>query len=126
MIHHTILRIKSSSMIQMVPNFKTLLKTRGLESQNSADLVSPLPCSKVFPDANPHEVDAQFFEFSKKTEDGPSREGTLSKTFPEIPVGFRVSNGNPESWPSIPLGLGISKGWLGTCDVPELLAVSRS
>ena len=48
------------------------------------------------------------------------------QTFPEVPLVFRVSNGNPGSRQSIPLGLGIIKGWLGTWDAPELLAVSRS
>ena len=44
-------------------------------------------------------------------------------TFPEVPMEFRVSSGNPESRPSIPLGLGTFNGWLGTWDAPELLAV---
>ena len=36
------------------------------------------------------------------------------QTFPEELSVFRVSSGNPESRPSIPLGLGIIKGCLGT------------
>ena len=69
--------------------------------------------------------DTKFSEFSKKAED-PSRASRLSKTFHEVHVVFRVSSGNPESWLSIPLGLGTVKGWLGTWDAPELLAVSGS
>ena len=88
-----------------------------------------LPCSIIFPvlpDPNPQEDDAKFFAFSKKAEDGPSPAGRLSKTFPEIPMEFRVSSGKQESWLSRPLGLGILKGWLETWDDQELLAVSGS
>ena len=38
---------------------------------------------------------------------------------------FRVSSGNPESRLSIPLGLGIIKGGLGTWDAPELRTLSQ-
>ena len=74
--------------------------------------LTPLQCSLEFPDATPQEDDAKFFEFSKRAEDGPSRVSKLSKTFPELPTKFRVSSSNPESRLSIPLGLGIFKGWL--------------
>ena len=47
----------------------------------------------------------------------------LSKTFPEVPIVFRVSSGNPESRLRISLRLGIINGWLGTWDAQELLAV---
>ena len=50
----------------------------------------------------------------------------LKKTYPEVPMKFRLSGGNPESRLLISLGLGIVKGSLGTWDAPELLAVSRS
>ena len=60
----------------------------------------------VLPGPNSQEDDAKFREFSKRAEDGPSRAGRLSKTFPEVPTEFRVSCGNPESRPSIPLVLG--------------------
>ena len=56
----------------------------------------------------------QFSAFSKRTEDGASRASRLSKTFPEVPMEFLVSNGNPESQRGEVLGLGILKGWLGT------------
>ena len=51
---------------------------------------------------------------------------SFPKTFPEVPMEFRVPSGNPESRLMIPLGLGISKGWLGTWDAPELLSVTGS
>ena len=47
----------------------------------------------------------------------------FQKKFPEVPIVFRVSSGNPESRLSVPLGLGTFQGWLGTWDAPELLAV---
>ena len=101
----------------------------GLVLTNSAALVSPSPCSQIFlvlPGPNPQEDVAKFHEFSKRAEGGPSRAGRLSKTFPEVPIEFRVSSGNPESRLSIPVGLGIFMGWLGTWDAPELLAVCAS
>ena len=48
------------------------------------------------------------------------------KTFLEVPMVRRGSSANPESRQGIPLGLEIVKGWLGTWDAPELLAVSGS
>ena len=66
----------------------------------------------VFPDPCQHEDDAKFFEFSKKAEDGPSQASRLSKTFPKVPIDFRVSSDNPESRLRIPLGLEIFEGWL--------------
>ena len=65
------------------------------------------------------EDDAKFFGFSKKAEDGPSRVGGLSKTFPEVPIEFRVSGSKQESrliWKKtmpgliIPRGLGMLEG----------------
>ena len=50
----------------------------------------------------------------------------FSKTIPEVLLIFRVSRGNPESRPRISLGIGMIKGWLGTWDARELLAVSGS
>ena len=68
----------------------------------------------------------KFFEFSKRAEGRTPRARSRSKKFPEVPITFRVSRGNPESRLSIRLGLGIIKGWLGTWVAPELLAVSGS
>ena len=84
-IHHTIPRISFSSMIQSV-----------IEELCGYRLTS-LPRSMIIPilpDPNPQEDDAKFFKFSKKSEYGPSRAGRLSKTFPEVPITFRVSGGN--------------------------------
>ena len=53
-------------------------------------------------------------------------QGGFSKTLPDVPTIFRVSRGSPESRRRISLGLGMVKGWLGTWDAPELLAVSAS
>ena len=50
----------------------------------------------------------------------------FQKTFPGVRTVFRVSSGDPESRPSTVLGLGTFKGWLGTWDALELLAVSGS
>ena len=50
----------------------------------------------------------------------------FQKKFPEVPIEFSVSRGNPESGLRTSLGLGMIKGWPGTWDAPELLAVSRS
>ena len=91
--------------------------------------LTPLLCSMIFPvlpGPNPQEDDAKFCEFSKRAEDGPSRASRLSTTFPEVPIVRRVSSVNPESRQGSPLGLEIVKGWLGTWDAPELLAVSGS
>ena len=63
----------------------------------------------VLPDPNPEEDDAKFFGFSKKAEDGPSQTGRLSKPFPEVPIVFRGSCGNPESHQSFVVVLGIVK-----------------
>ena len=63
------------------------------------------------------EDDAKFSEFSKRAENGPSPAGkNVSWSTRSIPV----SSGNLESRLSIPLGLGICKGWLGTWRAPEL------
>ena len=78
--------------------------------------LTPVLCYTVFPDPNPQEDDTKFREFSKRAKDGPSRAGRLSKTFPEVPIEFSVSSGNPESRQNLPLGLGIFKGWLGMWD----------
>ena len=51
------------------------------------------------------EDDAKLREFSKRAEDGPSRAGRLSKTYPEVPTVFR-SCGSPESRQGIVLGFG--------------------
>ena len=37
------------------------------------------------------------FKFSKRADCSPSRTGSRSKTFPDVPIIFRVSCGNPES-----------------------------
>ena len=81
------------------PKFNDRDQNVGLALKNSADLVSI-----EFPGPNPQEDDDKFFELSKNGEDSPSRLGTLSKTFPEVPLEFRVSSGNPESRLSIPSG----------------------
>ena len=83
----------------------------------------------VFPEMSglhPREDDAKFFESSRRAEGSPPRAKSRSKTFPEGPIMFRVSCGNPESRQGIVLGLGIVKGSLGTWVAPELLAVSGS
>ena len=64
----------------------------------------------VFPSVsglNSSEEDAKFIEFTKIAEGGPSRAGSRSKTFPEVPTIFRVSCRNPESRLRISLGLGM-------------------
>ena len=82
--------------------------------KNSAGLVSHLfHVSMIFPDVNPQEDDARFRQFSKRAEDGPSRAGRLSKTFPEVPIEFRVSSGNPASRLGIPLGIRNLQGSAG-------------
>ena len=68
--------------------------------------LNPSPCFTALPDLNPQEDDANFFGFSK-AEDGPSQAGRLSKTFPEVPIEFRVLCGTQESRPFVPQGLGI-------------------
>ena len=66
----------------------------------------------VLPGLNPQRDDAKFLGFSKDAEDGPSRAGGTSEKFPEVPIEFCVFCGKPESWLSIPLGLGFSTvGW---------------
>ena len=64
------------------------------------------------------------WQFQVMTEISFLEEVKFQKTVPEIPILFRESSGNPESRLSIPLGLGILEGWLGTWDAPEVLAVS--
>ena len=102
----------------------------GLELPNSAALVLPLfHVLQKFPGVpspNKQEDGAQFREFAKRAEDGLSRASRLSKTFPEVPIVFRVSSDKPASRLRISLGLGRIKGWLGTWDAPELLTVSGS
>ena len=49
-----------------------------------------------------------------------------SKEFPEVPIEFRIPCGNTESRLLISLSLRILRGWMGTQDIPELLAVSGS
>ena len=62
----------------------------------------------VLPGPNPQEYDAKFSEFLNRAEDDPSRAGRLSKTFPDVPIIFRVSCGNPESRQGMVLGLGMA------------------
>ena len=94
--------------------FQDLDKKRGVCIDDlCGSRLTPLPCSIIFPvlpGANPQEDDAKYCEFSKRTEDGPSRSGRLLKKFPEVPIVFRVSCGSPESRLGIPLGLEIVKG----------------
>ena len=78
----------------------------------------------MLPGPNRQEDDAKFGDFLKRADGGPSRAGRVSKTFPEVPIVFRVSSGNPESRLSIPLGVGISRvGWesgmLHSCSVSQ-------
>ena len=54
---------------------------------------------------NFREGDDKFFELSKVVKVCPSRAGSRSKTFPEVPTIFRVSYDNPESRQSMVLGL---------------------
>ena len=99
----------------------------GLVLKNSEALVPPLfhvPWDFLIPIRK--KMMPKFREFSKRAEDGPSRAGSHSKTFPEVPTIFRVSSGNPESRLRISLGLGFIEGSLGTWNTPELLAVSGS
>ena len=63
--------------------------------------------------------DAKFFESSKIDEDGPSRAGRPLKTFPEVPILFRVSRGKSESRLH-------TNDQRETWDIPELLTVSGS
>ena len=69
----------------------------------------------------------KFCEFSKRAEDGPSRAGGLTKTFPEFTHMFSVyraaiqNRGQAFLWDS-----DIIKGWLGMWDALEQLAVSGS
>ena len=89
----------------------------GLVLTNSAALVSLLfrvPFYYLLSDPNRQEDDAKFRELSKRAEDGSRPAGGLSKTFPEVPKEFRVSGCKQQSRPSMPLGLGTVKGWLGT------------
>ena len=77
----------------------------------------------VLPDLNSQEDDVKFLGSLKNDGDGPSGPGVSSETFPEVPIEFRLWCGKPQSRLSIPLGLGILEGSLGTWDTPELLAV---
>ena len=118
-IHHTIARISSFSLTCGVQGCDALV----------GSCLTSLPCFIIFAAAacpNPQEDDAKFREFSKRAEDGPSRAGRLTKTCPVVPNEFRVAGCKQDSRLIIPLGLGIIKGWLGTWDAPELLAVSGS
>ena len=79
-IHHTIVRIWSSSMIQRVQGALALMKTGGRCSRTLR--TSSHSSSMLFTDVNPQEDDANFREFSKIAEDGPSRASRFSNTFP--------------------------------------------
>ena len=64
----------------------------------------------VLPELNSQEDDAKILGFSKSAEDGPSLAGRTSKTFPEVPIEFRVFCGKRESLLIVPLELGILEG----------------
>ena len=125
-IHHTIVRIKFLQYDLMGSRLQCLINTRGGIDELCGSRLTPPQCSTIFPavpDPNPQEDDAEFREISKRAVDGPSRASRPSKTFRQTPIVFRVLSGNPESRLSLPLGLGMIKGWLRTWDAPELLAV---
>ena len=108
-IHHTILIMSPSSMIQRVQGSKTLIRTWSRYCRTLRISSHPFPMFHP----NPQEDYAKFFEFSKKAEDGPSRAGRLSKTSPEVPMEFHVSSGNPESrWDSDSSRVGWERGML--------------
>ena len=96
-IDHSTVRISSTSAIilqllfgrvaQVSTNFAVLVSFQSPVSLNF--LQHQVPIFK--------EEDAKFFESSKIVEVRPSRAGSRSKTFPEVPTIFRVSCGNPES-----------------------------
>ena len=74
----------------------------------------------------PQNEEAWLLKLLKIAEEDPSWAAGFLETFPELPVVSRVVVGDPESRPCFSLQLGAITGWLGTCDTPELLAVSGS
>ena len=78
--------------------------------------LTPSPCSMIVPVLlylNPQEDDAKFLGFSHSAEDGPSRAGRFSKTFPEVPIEFHVPGGKEESRLFIPGGTRNTHGLIG-------------
>ena len=90
--HRTILTISSSSTTHRIPGIKTPRISWSRFVELCGSRLSPSPCLM----ANP----------GKDSE----RAGGFSKTFPGVPIDIRVWCGNPESWVSTPLGLGILRG----------------
>ena len=60
----------------------------------------------VLPDLNSQGDDVKVLGILENDGDGPSGAGGSSKTYPEVPIEFRVLCGNPESRLIVPLGLG--------------------
>ena len=106
MIRHTTVRISSTSMANVSPP----LWKCGTSIDEFCGCPFQLLCISCMSGLNPREDDAKFFELWKRAEGGPSRAGSRSKTFPEVPIIFHVSCGNPESRQGIVLGLGKVKG----------------
>ena len=64
----------------------------------------------VLPDVYSKGDDVKFLGVFRNDADSLSGAGRFSKTFPDVPIKFRVLCSKPESRLVIPLGLGILEG----------------
>ena len=123
-VHHTTLRISSSSSIQKAWEALQNERVDTEEPCGSRLTASPtiLPVSHGL---HSQGDDVKLLGILKNDGDGPSGASRSSKTFPEVSNEILLC-GKQESRPIIPLKLRILEGWLGTWDIPELLGASGS
>ena len=135
-IHHTIARISSSNMIYGVQGCNALIQTRSWYcrtlrlSSHSSSMFHNISCITwsqsalaflLFQTMMPNSLN-----FRREPKVVLLDQAVVQKTFPEVPIVFRLSSGNPESRLRISLALGIINDWLGTWVAPELLPDSGS
>ena len=127
-IHQTIMRTSSSTMIQGVQGSNTLIKSGvGVDSVALVATLFHVPyhfldnLDPIHKKMMPNSVNSR-----KELRMVLLEQVGFQKRFLKYPQFSRASSGKPESRLSIPLELGIIKGWLGTWDAPDLFAVSGS
>ena len=127
-IDHAIMRVNSSSMTQRGSKCQYLdCWNVVLVLTNSAALVSHLSTFHDISSSNWSQSARRWCQIPWILEEswGWSFSGRPSKTFPEIHIVCRVPSGNPESCLSIPMGLGIFKGWLGCSNAARCLRIVK-
>ena len=122
-IHHTIVRISSTNVVQHTTS-SLEVRWRNWRLQRFSFHFTISFSWRV--DSIRSEFLWGWCQILWIAEDNPSWARGRSKTFPVIPLPFCVSRDNPESQRGKVLGLRLVEVWSGTWIAPELLPGSRS